>query len=131
MRADNWLEISVSHESNEQDQNEWREILRCDAQTDSHQLFIAYEDGFPASCCQLFCDSGYGRIDDVMTRPEYGRRGLASAAVAQAVADSLEAGNHTTFLYCDANSAAEALYRKMGFITWERNPFRRHFTPAP
>ena len=129
--AHDWLEISISHETNAQDQNEWRNILRCDAQTDSHQLFIAYDNEIPAAGCQLFSDSGYGRIDDVTTRPEFERRGFAAAIVAHAITVSLQAGNHTTFLYCDAESSAESLYRKLGFVAWERNPFRRHFVPVP
>ncbi len=126
-----WLDISVSHETTDQDREDWYGILLCDAHEDTHKLFIAYDHGKPASCCQLFTDSGYGRIDDVMTRPEFERRGLAAAVVAFAVTESLNQGNHTTFLYCDAGSTAEALYRKLGFVVWERNLFRRHFTPAP
>lgn len=129
--ARDWLDVSLSHENDMEEAARWRDILRCDLREPSHQLYIAYKETIPASCCQLFSDNGYGRIDDVITRPEYRGRGLASAVIAHAVAVSKSDGNHTTFLYCDAGSAAERLYRKLGFIAWERNPFRRHFAPAP
>lgn len=121
-----WLEVAVSMEEDAQDREEWREILRCDARESSHELYLVRADDAPAACCQLFSNDGYGRIDDVATRPEFQRRGLAFAVVAHAVQVSIKAGNHTTFLYCDADSPAEALYRKLGFTVWARNPFRRH-----
>lgn len=129
--ARDWLEVSLSQENDEVEAEEWREVLRCDAREKSHQLYIAYEQDTPASCCQLFSNNGYGRIDDVLTCPEYRGRGLASAVVAHVVSVSMKSGNHTTFLYCEAGGIAEKLYRKLGFVVWERNPFRRHFMPSP
>jgi GNAT superfamily N-acetyltransferase len=121
-----WLDIAVSMETEPPERDEWRRILSDDVRDPNHQLYLEFGDFFPAACCQLFSNEGYGRIDDVATLPAFQRRGLASSVVAHAVQQSLQQGNHTTFLYCDADSPAEALYRKLGFVTWERNPFRRH-----
>jgi len=129
--AKEWLDVSLSQENDEVEAGEWRKILSGDTRELSHQLYIAYAHDAPASCCQLFSDNGYGRIDDVLTCPEYRGLGLASAVVAHAIDVSIRDGNHTTFLYCEAGSVAEKLYRKLGFTPWERNPFRRHFASSP
>jgi ribosomal protein S18 acetylase RimI-like enzyme len=69
-------------------------------------------DGTPASMCLLMSTPHASEVELVYTTPSERRRGLAAAVVARAAA---EAADGCTFLFTDAEGAAQHLYRRLGF----------------
>ena len=80
-------------------------------------LFAAEVDGKLAAHTALYSEGGVGQVENVITLPDYRRRGLARSLVLQAVAESHAAGNDLTFLVADANDWPQRLYEKLGFET--------------
>ncbi len=124
--AQAWIDVVLSDEDDPDSLPMWREIAEREAAYPPCKLYLAYLDGRPVGACDLFVAEGCGRIDSLVVRPEFRRRGVASALVAHAVADSLARGNALTYLYTEGGGAGEAVYQKLGFITWEVNLMRRH-----
>lgn len=79
------------------------------------RLYLARVDGMPAGTTLLHTAFGMGYVDLVGTLPEMRRKGVASALVRQAVADSVKMGNRWTALEVVSDSVAERLYRRLGF----------------
>ena len=121
-----WLETAVADDIGRPDESLWRAVAEREARYSLCRLYLGLLDSRPAGTCDLFEAGGWGRIDSVVTRPEHRRRGVASALVARATADSVTSGNNRTYLFTEAGGAAERLYRSLGFVGWNRNPFRRH-----
>ena len=86
------------------------------------RLYLATVDGKPAGTALLYTECGVGCVDFVGTLPEYRRRGVASALTARAVADSHAMGNRWTGLEVAAGSAAESVYRRIGFRPVHNRP---------
>ncbi len=86
------------------------------------RLYLATVDGEPAGTTLLYSAYGMGCVDFVGTLPEYRRRGVASALTARAVADSHALGNRWTGLEVAAGSAAESVYRRIGFRPVHNRP---------
>lgn len=125
-----WVKVVMSDEQDAETAALWREVAEREAAYPPCSLYLACLDGRPVGACDLFSAEGWGRIDSVVVRPEFRRRGVASALVARAVADSLAAGNTLTYLYTDGDGAGEAVYRKLGFTVWEVNVMQRHLAAA-
>ena len=79
--------------------------------------YLARVDGVPAGTALLYSQFGMGYIDLVGTIPQHRRKGIASALVAQATVDSAALGNQWTSLETTTGSAAEHLYKRLGFCT--------------
>lgn len=124
--AQAWVDVVLSDEEDPETLPMWREVAQREAAYPPCRLYLACVDGRPVGACDLFVAEGCGRIDSMVVRPEFRRRGVASALVARAVADSLAAGNTLTYLYTEGGGAGEAVYHKLGFATWEINLMRRH-----
>jgi ribosomal protein S18 acetylase RimI-like enzyme len=77
--------------------------------------FVGSLDGSIAGYASLISLRGVGYIDNVVTMPEFRRRGVATAAVRRAVEASLESGNGFLFLLAEENSAPQRLYERLGF----------------
>lgn len=120
-----WIEIA---QGNPEDEHAalWRAVVAQEARFRECRLYLGLLDGQPAGTCDLFAAEGWGRIESVMTRPEFRRRGVASALVARAVADSLQNGHTETYLFTEPDSDAERLYTRLGFARWQINVMRRH-----
>jgi predicted GNAT family acetyltransferase len=56
-----------------------------------------------------------GTIYTVATAPEYRKKGVATALVNRAIADSLSIGSKMLYLLAGRGSDAEKLYEKLGF----------------
>ena len=121
-----WIDVLMSDEQDPDTLAMWQYVAEREAAYPPCRLYLACLEGRPVGACDLFSAAGSGRIDSVVVRPEYRRQGVASALTARAVADSLAAGNTLTYLYTEADGAGEAVYRKLGFTTWEANLMRRH-----
>lgn len=79
--------------------------------------YLICVDGEPACRCELFSWNGLGRVEAVRTDDRYQRRGLAAAAIRQAVTDSLLLGNQLTYIYAEPGGNAQRLYHRLGFRT--------------
>jgi GNAT superfamily N-acetyltransferase len=125
-----WVDVVLSDEDDAETLPMWREVAEREAAYAPCRLYLACLDDRPVGACDLFVAEGCGRIDSMVVRPEFRRRGVASALAARAVADSLAAGNSLTYLYTEGGGAGAAVYQKLGFTTWEVNLMRRHlFAP--
>ena len=76
------------------------------------RAFCLREGGAPASMCILLSTPHADEIESVYTTPLARGRGRAFAVVARA---AREAGEHLTFLFTDADGAAQRLYGRLGF----------------
>jgi GNAT superfamily N-acetyltransferase len=66
---------------------------------------------------ELFSSDGLGRVEAVRTLTHARGRGLATAVVRRAIADSLAQGNALTYIYAEAGGDAQRLYGRLGFRT--------------
>jgi GNAT superfamily N-acetyltransferase len=124
--ARDWIETAMSDSIGEGDEAMWRLVADREARMTGCRLYLALWDGAPAAACDLFSADGWGRIDSVVTRPEFRRRGIASALVAYVAGESLGMGNIATYLFTEAGGAGERVYTRLGFRTEGINVFRRH-----
>ncbi len=113
-----WVETAVSDDIGTEWESLWRQVAMHETNLTGIALYLAFVNGSPAGCCSLFSKSGLGRVDSVITRKGFRRRGVAAALVCRAITDSLELGNSDTYLVTECGSPAEYLYRKIGFETW-------------
>jgi ribosomal protein S18 acetylase RimI-like enzyme len=81
------------------------------------QYFAAEVDGKLVAHAELYSEDGIGQVENVVTLPDYRRRGLARALVLRGVEESHAAGNELTFLVADADDWPQQLYEKLGFET--------------
>ena len=89
--------------------------------------YLARVDGAPAGTTLIYSQFGMGYVDHVATLPEQRRKGVASAMVTRAVADSQAMGNRWTTLETTTDSNAEQIYQRQGFrIAYHR---RRYIMP--
>ncbi|MCY3764771.1 MAG: GNAT family N-acetyltransferase [Gemmatimonadetes bacterium] len=86
------------------------------------RFYLAYVDREPAGTALLYTRFGLGCVDFIGTLPHYRRRGVASAITARAVADSQAMGNRWTGLEVVAGSAAERVYKRVGFRPVHNRP---------
>lgn len=77
--------------------------------------FIATVDGSTAGYASLISLDGVGYLDQVVTMPEFRRRGVATACVTDAVLAGLDEGDRVVFLLAEENGAPQRLYEKLGF----------------
>ena len=124
--AAEWIETAVADDVGWPDEALWRKVADHEARYSACRLYLARLNGRPAGACDLFLHEGWGRIDSVATWPEFRRRGVASALVARAIADSLTSGSRETYLFTEPHGAAERLYLALGFVPWRMNVFRQH-----
>ena len=93
------------------------EHLRGLSEAMATRLFVAEADEKLVAHTALYSEGGVGQVENVITLPDYRRRGLARSLVLHAVAESHAAGNDLTFLVADANDWPQRLYEKLGFET--------------
>jgi len=123
-----WIETTLSDVEGTESAALWRAVAEREARYLACRLYLGLLSGQPAGTCDLFAAEGWGRVESVATRPEFRRRGVASAVVARAVADSLQMGNTVTYLLTEPGGAGEQVYRRLGFVPWGLNILRRHRT---
>ena len=125
--AREWIETAVADDVGWPDEHLWWQVANCEARFAACRLYLARLDGKAVGACDLFEHGQSGRIESVVTLPEFRGRGVGTALVARAVADSLTSGNGTTYLFTEPRGAAERLYLRLGFVPWQWNPFRQHW----
>jgi ribosomal protein S18 acetylase RimI-like enzyme len=77
--------------------------------------YLGYFQGKPAGVCGLVSFNDVGGIFTVGTAPEYRNRGVATALLQMAIADSLTMGNDLLYLVTTKGSDAERLYTSLDF----------------
>jgi predicted GNAT family acetyltransferase len=125
-----WADVVMSQEDTDDPEERamWEEVTRREARYPLCRHYLGYLDGQAAGACELFMAEGWGRIESVVTRAAFRRRGVATAVVAQAVADSLAFGHSETYLYTEQGGAGEQVYLRLGFETRAVSPLRRHLS---
>ncbi len=81
-------------------------------------LFVRAPDGRGAAVCSIWCDevNGVGLFEPVATHPDFQRRGLAKAVMAEGLRRLQAGGMRRAILGTDpSNEPAKALYRALGF----------------
>ncbi len=126
-----WIEIVCSDIAGTPNEAMWRAVTEREAQFPPCRLYLGFLDGQPVGACDLFAAEGWGRVESVVTCPEFRRRGVASAVVARAVADSIAMGNDVTYLFTTPGGAGEQVYLRLGFAAWGLNVLRRHIGSGP
>jgi GNAT superfamily N-acetyltransferase len=79
------------------------------------RFFIAMVEDSIAGMASVLRLVGVAYIDNVVTLPQFRRRGVATALVNRVVAASLEAGASAAFLLAEENGAPQYLYERLGF----------------
>ena len=125
---ESWIETAISDDLGSKWESLWRTVSTNEARHPGVTLYLATIDNQPAGCCSLFTHQGWGRVESVITKKGFRRKGVAHSLIQQACLDSIRLGNTTTFLYTASNSPAEQLYRKIGFEMWAKNFFQRVVT---
>jgi len=92
------------------------------------RYFVARLDGEVAGIGALQIAAGIGYVDDIVTFPEFRRRGVATAIVRRILRDAAADGVEATFLLADEPGPI-SLYRRLGFE--ETGRIRTLLGPAP
>jgi len=92
------------------------EMFRKASQYKGTRSYLAYFHGKPAGVCGLVSLNNVGGIFSVGTAPEHRRKGVASALLQKAIADSLSMGDDLLYLITTKGSDAERLYTSLGFV---------------
>lgn len=80
------------------------------------QFFLAEVDGRPCAFgSAIVCPNGLGIVEDLFTLPEYRRRGICSALIAQCVNHARADGRRTMLIGARATDAPKHLYARLGF----------------
>ena len=121
-----WIETVQSQNIDGDDASMWLQVAEREARSLDCMLYLARRNGIAVGAGDLYSGAGWGRVDSVVTRPEFRRQGVAFTLVAEIVRTSLTIGNTVTYLFTEAGGAGEQVYRKLGFVPWGVNVFRRH-----
>lgn len=127
--AADWIDTVVADDVGWPDERLWRAVADLEARYSPCRLFLARLNGRPVGVCDLFVYAGWARLDSVVTRPEFRRRGVGAALVTHAINASLTSGCAQTYLFTEPGGAAERLYRRLGFLPWQMNVFRQYRGP--
>jgi ribosomal protein S18 acetylase RimI-like enzyme len=91
------------------------------------KFYLAYFQDKPAGSCLLYSFNNVGTIYTVATAPECTKKGVATALVDNAIAESLSLGNKMLYLLTGKGSEAERLYEKLGFeMMFSRRLYELH-----
>jgi ribosomal protein S18 acetylase RimI-like enzyme len=79
------------------------------------RFYVGMIGGQRAGYASLLSLGGTGYLDNVVTMPEFRRRGVATATVTAAVKASLAAGDRNVFLLAEKDGDPQRLYERLGF----------------
>jgi predicted GNAT family acetyltransferase len=86
------------------------------------RYFVGAADGVDAAVTTLYSDGATAQVEDVATRRDYRRRGLARATVSAAIDAAVEMGHRFVFIVADDDDWPKELYGRLGFdpvgIAW-------------
>jgi len=84
------------------------------------RFFLGTVNGTDAGVTSVLTLEGVAYVDNVVTWPEFRRRGVASAMVSHAVRASLDGRADLVFLLTAEGGAAQRVYERVGFQVWRR-----------
>ncbi len=93
------------------------------------QFWCADRDGFPIGTLAALSLDGVTQLANISTVPAARRQGVASALMRHALDRAAAAGDRLVYLHAATGSAAERLYRRLGFqsldhwMTYVHDPF--------
>jgi len=79
------------------------------------RFYVGLLGGARAGYASLLSLGGVGYLDNVVTMPEFRRRGVATATVTAAARASLASGDRTVFLLAERDGEPQHLYERLGF----------------
>lgn len=80
------------------------------------RFFLAHVDGSPVAYGSgVICPDGIGMVEDLFTRPEYRRRGVASSVIKHCVEDTRSRGAGPVFIGAFVDDQPKHLYNQLGF----------------
>ena len=79
------------------------------------RFFVGSADGVDAAVTTLYSDGAIAQVEDVATRRDFRRRGLARATVTAAVDAALAMGHELVFIVADDDDWPKDLYARLGF----------------
>jgi ribosomal protein S18 acetylase RimI-like enzyme len=79
------------------------------------RFFLGTVNGTDAGMASVLTLEGVAYLDNVVTWPEFRRRGVATATVSTALRTSLEGDAELVFLLAEQGGAAQGLYERLGF----------------
>jgi mycothiol synthase len=121
---DGRLRAQVTHGAFQPDEDwdgywaKYAQFMESAVYDEERDLFVRSPDGRGASACTIWFDSvnGVGLFEPVGTHPDFQRRGLGKAVMAEGMRRMKAAGMHRAAVGFDPNNAAaRALYTSMGF----------------
>lgn len=93
-----------------------------------HQGMVLLAGSSPAACAQMACEGPFVGLYDVFTAPGWRGQGLAGWLCEHLLSRSARAGSAVAYLQVGAdNSAAQAVYRRLGFV----EAYRYHYRTPP
>lgn len=113
----------------EQDMNQWAEVISRFARAEDRFLLVVEEDGKAVSSVQVAIVEGlthnvrpFAVIENVVTHGDYQNRGFASALLERATEISREHNCYKVFLETGSNKESTLnFYRKNGFVIDEKH----------
>ena len=113
----------------EQDMNQWAEVISRFARAEDRFLLVVEEDGRAVSSVQVAIVEGlthnvrpFAVIENVVTHGDYQNRGFASALLERATEISRERNCYKVFLETGSNKESTLnFYRKNGFAIDEKH----------
>jgi GNAT superfamily N-acetyltransferase len=124
--AAEWIETAASDDRDPEYAYLWHAALEWEARSPRCRLMLGYLDGKPAGACEIFSMDGWARIENVATRLEFRRHGVATAVVSAALAEAFRENNRVIYLFAESGGDAERIYHRLGFVRWAANLLRRH-----
>jgi GNAT superfamily N-acetyltransferase len=80
------------------------------------RVWLAFADGEARAYFSSWPgENGVGMVEDLFTEPKYRHRGLATALIAQSVADARTRGAGPVIIGADPNDTPRQMYASMGF----------------
>ncbi len=81
------------------------------------QFFLVHEDGVDCAYgAGVLCANGMGMVEDLFTLPDFRKRGIATAIIAQAISHVRSQGAEQILIGALATEALKRLYVALGFI---------------
>ncbi len=129
-----WYRSLLNEFGNELDDDVLNQLVsraRRGALAGRMRWYLGYLDGRPAGYTSVVPVGGAHYLDNVVTMPEFRRRGVASATVTLAVRAALDAGAACIFLLAEASGNPQRLYERIGFRPRDTvETFHRELGPA-
>lgn len=121
-----WITLRIYEDVGSDFEEFARKAALKEAQSSVCRLYVAYQNGIAAACCAAYLADGWSRIENVLTHPNFRRRGAATTLIRYVLEELKSEQAELAFLFTDQDSDAERMYRKLGFTTWGLDVLHRY-----